>query len=79
MNGFGRGGMMLEEMMLAGGITVVGAMATDSWAAARGGIAAPDDPSSGRVGAVVFTRGDHLATGWLAAYNAAENTTGVSR
>ncbi|MFF4568460.1 DEAD/DEAH box helicase [Streptomyces sp. NPDC001410] len=32
--------------------------------------AAPDDPSEGRRGAAVFTRGDHLAAGWLAAYNA---------
>ncbi|ARZ66680.1 hypothetical protein SMD11_1015 [Streptomyces albireticuli] len=31
--------MMLEELVLAGGTTVVGAMATDSWAVARGGIA----------------------------------------
>ncbi|WP_445525311.1 hypothetical protein [Streptomyces cyslabdanicus] len=31
--------MMLEELILAGGTTVVGAMATDSWAVARGGIA----------------------------------------
>lgn len=30
---------MLEELILAGGTTVVGAMATDSWAVARGGIA----------------------------------------
>ncbi|MFJ9870417.1 hypothetical protein [Streptomyces sp. NPDC101165] len=33
------GGMMLEELILAGGTTVVGAMATDSWTLARGGIA----------------------------------------
>ncbi|MFF7655741.1 hypothetical protein ACFZCY_38965 [Streptomyces sp. NPDC007983] len=31
--------MMLEELILAGGTTVVGAMATDSWIAARGGVA----------------------------------------
>ncbi|MFF7122685.1 MULTISPECIES: hypothetical protein [unclassified Streptomyces] len=31
--------MMLEELILAGGTTVVGAMATDSWTVARGGIA----------------------------------------
>ncbi|MEU5301120.1 hypothetical protein ACH4YO_16435 [Streptomyces noursei] len=35
----GEGDMMLEELILAGGTTVVGAMATDSWAVARGGIA----------------------------------------
>ncbi|TVL89342.1 hypothetical protein [Streptomyces sp. SAJ15] len=29
---------MLEELILAGGTTVVGAMATDSWLAARGGV-----------------------------------------
>ncbi|MGW2699855.1 hypothetical protein [Streptomyces sp. NPDC001340] len=33
------GGMMLEELILGGGTTVVGAMATDSWTVARGGIA----------------------------------------
>lgn len=32
--------------------------------------AASDDPSAGRRGAAVFTRGDHLAAGWLAAYDA---------
>ncbi|MGP8297763.1 hypothetical protein ACTPOK_07375 [Streptomyces inhibens] len=31
--------MMLEELVLAGGTTVVGAMATDSWAAVRAGVA----------------------------------------
>ncbi|MFE0045622.1 DEAD/DEAH box helicase [Streptomyces albireticuli] len=31
----------------------------------------PDDPSAGRLGAAVFTRGDRLAAGWLAAYNGA--------
>ncbi|MFJ4530662.1 DEAD/DEAH box helicase [Streptomyces nigrescens] len=30
---------------------------------------APDDPEGGHRGAVVFTRSDHLATGWLAAYS----------
>ncbi|MFI8083408.1 hypothetical protein ACIF6L_21735 [Kitasatospora sp. NPDC086009] len=30
---------MLQELILAGGTTVVGAMATDSWAAARDGVA----------------------------------------
>ncbi|ORT56405.1 DEAD/DEAH box helicase [Streptomyces sp. CB03238] len=30
---------------------------------------APDDPEAGHRGAVVFTRSDRLATGWLAAYN----------
>ncbi|WKX69223.1 hypothetical protein [Streptomyces sp. XD-27] len=30
---------MLEELILAGGTTVVGAMATDSWMAARDGVA----------------------------------------
>ncbi|MFJ5966608.1 hypothetical protein [Streptomyces sp. NPDC093060] len=34
---------------------------------------APDDPSAGRRGAAVFTRGDHLAAGRLAAYNATGN------
>ncbi|MFI9583843.1 hypothetical protein ACIHCQ_18790 [Streptomyces sp. NPDC052236] len=33
------GGTMLEELILAGGTTVVAAMATDSWMAARGGVA----------------------------------------
>ncbi|WP_342778265.1 DEAD/DEAH box helicase [Streptomyces botrytidirepellens] len=35
--------------------------------------AASDDPSSGRRGAAVFTRGDRFAAGWLEAYN----TTGM--
>ncbi|WP_338064007.1 DEAD/DEAH box helicase [Streptomyces noursei] len=30
---------------------------------------APDDPSTGRRGAAVFTHGDRFAAGWLAAYN----------
>ncbi|MFI1312587.1 DEAD/DEAH box helicase [Streptomyces albidoflavus] len=30
--------------------------------------ASPDDPSAGRTGAAVFTRGDHRASGWLEAY-----------
>ncbi|GAA2309408.1 DEAD/DEAH box helicase [Streptomyces kunmingensis] len=34
--------------------------------------AVEDDPSGGRTGAAVFTRGDHRAAGWLAAYNEAE-------
>ncbi|MFI9599932.1 DEAD/DEAH box helicase [Streptomyces sp. NPDC052043] len=29
----------------------------------------PDDPSKGRRGAAVFTRGDRFAAGWLAVYN----------
>ncbi|MFI6849355.1 DEAD/DEAH box helicase [Kitasatospora sp. NPDC050467] len=29
---------------------------------------APDDPAAGRTGAAVFTRGDHTAGGWAAAY-----------
>ncbi|ARZ66678.1 DEAD/DEAH box helicase [Streptomyces albireticuli] len=33
--------------------------------------ATPDDPSAGRRGAAVFTRGDRLAAGWLAAYTGA--------
>ncbi|MFG2697204.1 DEAD/DEAH box helicase [Kitasatospora sp. NPDC048407] len=32
--------------------------------------AAPDDPSAGRTGAAVFTRGDHIAAGWGGVYNA---------
>ncbi|BFV54917.1 hypothetical protein KCMC57_up63690 [Kitasatospora sp. CMC57] len=31
----------------------------------------PDDPSAGRTGAAVFTRGDRTAAGWAAAYNSA--------
>ncbi|GGX33624.1 hypothetical protein GCM10010383_74910 [Streptomyces lomondensis] len=30
----------------------------------------PDDPSTGRTGVAVFTRGDHVASGWLEAYAA---------
>ncbi|MFI9775260.1 hypothetical protein ACIHCV_11150 [Streptomyces sp. NPDC051956] len=33
---------------------------------------APDDPFAGRCGAAVFTRGDHIAAGWLAHYNEVE-------
>ena len=31
-------------------------------------LAEPDDPSAGRTGAAVFTRGDHAAAGWLDVY-----------
>ncbi|MFF2013759.1 hypothetical protein ACFVWY_32495 [Streptomyces sp. NPDC058195] len=33
--------------------------------------AGPADPSAGRSGAAVFTRGDRVASGWLGAYAAA--------
>uniref|UniRef100_A0AAU2K1I8 DEAD/DEAH box helicase n=1 Tax=Streptomyces sp. NBC_00049 TaxID=2903617 RepID=A0AAU2K1I8_9ACTN len=39
--------------------------------------AAPGDPSAGRRGAAVFTRGDRLAAGRLAPYNAVEEAGGT--
>lgn len=51
------------------GATTVRYMADGPSARLEHPLADPDDPSTGRRGAAVFTRGDHFAVGWLAAYN----------